>query len=116
MRLLSPAQWGVLQADFEPVRFAGRLLQEVIVDMKEPDPSLNVSLPSPFRERRAEITLYIYISAGLCRFDYEIFFFFFFFKENEFDPSVERNVLTVLIHPFHILRGGKASPQVSSDI
>lgn len=59
MRSLSPAQWGFLQTDFEPVRLAGRLLQEVIVDMKEPDPSLNVSLLLPFKERRAEITIYI---------------------------------------------------------
>lgn len=48
-----------MQTDFEPVRLAGRLLQEVIVDMKEPDPSLNVSLLLPFKERRAEITIYI---------------------------------------------------------
>lgn len=61
-----------MQTDFEPVRFAGRLLQEVIVDMKEPDPSLNVSLLSPFKERRAEITIYIYISGRLCWFDNEV--------------------------------------------
>lgn len=39
-----------------------------------------------------------------------------FLKENKLDSSVERDVLTVLIHPFHIHRGEKASPQVSSDI
>lgn len=61
-----------MQTDVEPVRFAGRLLQEVIVDMKEPDPSLNLSLLSPFKERRAVITLYIYISGRLCWFNNEV--------------------------------------------